>query len=202
MTLHTNIRGIQFIMSLMFLIFSYIPFVSTVFILILGNVAQNELNIITITIGFATILCAIVIIGIFQARLSLRIIGTGYFSLGTLIGFSDVYSLALGVILTWIFYENWSILAQYNQLDQEYKSYPRDSVEIIQLNKIFRNQIFSFLFIAWIALSLSWGILLLSSNFFIQLGKNRGVGTLGITISISLLLLLFTAQKYIIPQKR
>jgi hypothetical protein len=171
-------------------------------ILIPGAVKQNALNITIIAISFATILGFIIIFGIFQAHLSLRIPGTCFFSVGILLGFSDVFSLAFGVILSWVFYESWFVSSHFYCLDQEYESYLEDSIERIELNKVFRNQIFSFLFIAWIALSISWGVLLVSSNFFIQLGENKGFGTLGVSISISVIILLFITRKYIIPQKR
>jgi hypothetical protein len=166
-----------------------------------GSVRQNALNLTIITVGFATILSAFVIFGIIQARLSFRIPSTCFFSLGILIGFSDVFSLSFGVILSWVFYESWFISSQFYHLDHEYETYLEDSIERIKLNKIFRNQIYSFLIIAWIALSISWGVLLLSSNFFFQIGENKGFGTLGITISISVILLLFITRKFLLPEK-
>ena len=202
MSLLTNIRGIQFLQSLIFLVFSYVPFISTILIMIPGSVRQDALNITIISVGFATIFGVIVIFGIIQARLSLRIPGTCFFSLGILIGFSDVFSLSFGVILSWVFYESWFISSHFYYLDKEYETYSEDTIERIKLNKIFRSQIYSFLIIAWIALSISWGVLLLSSNFFVQIGENKGFGTVGITISISVILLLFISRKYLLPKKR
>ena len=195
MKLRTNIRVIQVLLTLIFLLFSYIPFISTVIIEIPGAVSQNAMNIVFISISIATILGGILVYGIFSARKSIRLIGTGFFSIGILIGYTDAYSLAFGIVLSWIFYESWYLSGNYAQIDQEYDSYSEDSVERIKLNEIFQAQIYSFLFIAWIALSISWGIMLLSSMFFIEIGKNKGFGTLGVTISASLLILLLLSRK-------
>ncbi len=196
MSLLTNIRGIQFLQTLIFLVFSYVPFISTILI------SENALNITIISVGFASIFGAIVIFGIIQTRLSLRIPATCFFSLGILIGFSDVFSLSFGVILSWVFYESWFISSHFYHLDQEYETYSEATIERIKLNKIFRSQIYSFLIIAWIALSISWGVLLLSNNFFVQIGENKGFGTLGITISISVMLFFFIIRKFLLHEKK
>ncbi len=202
MNLQSNIRVIQSLQFLIFLVFSYIPFISTVIIEVPRTVSQNASNIIVISVFIATSIGIITIYGIVTLKLSIRIIGSIFFSIGIILGSTDVYSLAFGVVLSWIFYEVWYLSSHYHQLDQEYTSYHEDSVEMRKLMEIFQTQIFSLLFLAWIVLSLSWGILLISSVFFIQLGRDRGFGTLGIALSVSMLFLLFLIRKFILASSK
>jgi hypothetical protein len=202
MTLNSNIRVIQSLELLVFLVFSYLPFISIVIIEVPRSVSQNALNITIIGVFLATLIGIITIYGILTLKLSVRIIGSIFFCIGIVLGSTDVYTLAFGVVLSWVFYEVWYLSSHYHQLDQEYTSYHEESVERKKLMDIFQTQIFSLLFLAWIVLSLSWGILFISSSFFVQIGRDKGFGTLGITLSVSLLALLVLVRKFILSSSR
>jgi len=143
----------------------------------------------------------IAIYGIFTLKLGLRIYSTIYFSLGIIFGLNSIYISVLGVVLCWLFFETWHIVAKYRQLDEEYTEYPDDSWERTSLFHLFQTQLLSLGFLAWITISVSWGILILTSTFFIEVGMERGFGTLGISITFAMFLLLFLVQKYLSPRK-
>ncbi|MFX0123145.1 MAG: hypothetical protein ACFFAE_05865 [Candidatus Hodarchaeota archaeon] len=193
MKLHSFIRAIQLIMILTFLIFSYIPFFSAALLLVSRYYSINFL-IIIVFITFILLFGIIVISGIITLQLELRGLSTILFSFGILFSFTDTYLIALGVILSWIFYESLFLTSRYHQLDLEYESYPLNSVERQKLREGFRTQFGSLGVLAWIALSISWAILLFASNFYIEVGQE--FGTLGISISISMLMLMYLVRKF------
>ena len=108
--------------------------------------------------------------------------------------FDDPFILALWVILTWGFYEIWFLTSRYEQLDQEYDSYPSECKEREKLIEIFRIQFSSFGLLAWIALSVSLIILMITTNFYIELGFS--FGTLGVTISFVVIFFIYLTKKF------
>jgi hypothetical protein len=107
----------------------------------------------------------------------------------------------LGFILSWCFYKIWYIAFKYNQLDQEYSTYSSNSIEIQKLMKTFQSQFYSFILLAWTILSISWGILLITNIFYVELGTGE-FGTLGISISISIILLVRFIRDYFDPKSK
>ncbi|MFX0151745.1 MAG: hypothetical protein ACFFAJ_13235 [Candidatus Hodarchaeota archaeon] len=189
------IWGIRIAMFVTFLVFSFVPLVSEI-LLILSRYPEY-LAFFGLIIGFLCILSFITIFGILTLRIELRELGTGLFSFGILFSFTNPYLIALGIILSWFFYEFWYLASHYQQLIIEYTNYSSDSIEKQKLLEIFRSQITSFGLLAWIALSISWGILFIASNYYIELGKN--FGTLGISISAAMIILLYVIQKIYKP---
>jgi hypothetical protein len=140
----------------------------------------------------------ITIYGILSLKLELRPLITIFFSSGLLFYLQNPYLLVLGFILSWSFYKIWYIAFKYNQLDQEYSTYPSNSIENQKLMKTFQSQFNSFILFAWTILSISWGILLITNIFYIELGTGE-FGTLGISISISIILLVRFIRDYFDP---
>ncbi|UCG90147.1 MAG: hypothetical protein JSU57_00030 [Candidatus Heimdallarchaeota archaeon] len=191
MKMQKIIWSLQIVMALGYLSFSFIPlfwffsiFFSPFFVML------------TISTILLALLGLIAFFGIATLKLGFRSFVTIFFSCGVLFYFENPYLLSLGIIITWMFYEIWFISFKYHQLDQEYSTYPQDSIEREKLQKTFQLQFASFLFLVWIVLSLVWGILLISTNLYVELGT--GVyGTLGITISVAILLIVYLTQKYV-----
>ncbi len=202
MNLRSNIKVIQSLEIMIFIVFSFLPLLATVIIEIPSKMENNAFNMAIIGTTSAIIVGTITIYALLSLRSNVRFFGTIIFSIGILVGYSDAYALAFGIILTWVFYEAWYISFHYYHLDLEYSSYSEESVERIKLREVFQLQFNSFLLLAWIALSLSWGILILSSIFFVQLGRNQGFGTLGITISVSMIFLLFFVRNLVITKSK
>ena len=202
MNLRSNIKVIQSLELLVFIVFSFLPLLAIVIIEIPSKMENNALNVALIGTASAIVVGIIIIYGLISLGSNIRFFGTIIFSIGILLGYSDAYALAFGIILTWVFYEVWYISFHYYHLDLEYSSYSEESVERIKLREVFQLQLYSFLLLAWIALSLSWGILILSSIFFVQLGRNQGFGTLGITISVSMIFLLFFIRNFVITKSK
>jgi len=184
MKLKPIIWSIQFVMIFTFLIFSFFPLIYN----LLNRFPSHLSMIIMISIPFG-----LTIYGIITLKAKLREISTIFFSFGIIFSFSDSFILSFGVVISWLFYETWMIAWTYNQLDMEYLSYSSNSLERLKLNRSFQSRITSISLLAWIALSLSWGLLFIAQNFFIQLGI---FGTLGISISIAMLLILYLIPKY------
>lgn len=202
MNLRSNIKVIQSLELLVFIVFSFLPLLATVIIDIPSKMGNNALNVALIGTASVLVVGIIIIYALISLGSNIRFFGTIIFSIGILVGSSDVYALAFGIILTWVFYEAWYISFHYYHLDLEYSSYSEESVERIKLQEVFQLQLYSFLLLAWIALSLSWGILILSSIFFVQLGRNQGFGTLGITLSVSMIFLLFIIRNFVIVKSK
>lgn len=184
MKLKPIIWGIKLLMIFTFLIFSFFPLIYN-----LLNGFPSHLNIIVIV----SIPFGLTIYGIITLKAKLREISTIFFSFGIIFSFSDSFILSFGVVISWVFYETWMIAWIYNQLDMEYLPYSSNSPERLKLNKSFQSRITAISLLAWIALSLSWGLLFIAQNFYIQLGK---FGTLGISISLAMLLILYLIPKY------
>lgn len=184
MKLKPIIWGIQFIMIFTFLIFSFFPLIYN----ILNRFPSNFGMIVIISFPFG-----LTIYGIITLKSKLREFSTVFFSIGIIFSFSDSFILSFGVVISWVFYETWMIAWTYNQLDMEYLPYSSNSPERLKLNRSFQSRIISISLLAWIALSLSWGLLFIAQNFFIQLGT---FGTLGISISIAMVLILYLIPKY------
>jgi hypothetical protein len=176
-----------------FLVFSYIPLFSLIFVFIYPFLSAYAF---IFSLILFTLLGLLVIIGIITLDLRFRTLATAFFASGILFLLKNPYLLAFGVILSWSFYEIWYISFKYNQLDQEYSTYPSDSIEKQKLLKTFQVHFFSFILLIWIVLSISWGILLIANNFYVELGTGE-FGTLGITLSIAIILLIYLVQKYI-----
>lgn len=191
MKLKPFIWGIQFIMIFTFLLFSFFPLLYN----LLNRFPSHLGMIIMVSIPFS-----LTIYGIMTLKTKLREISTIFFSFGIIFSFSDSFILSFGIVLTWVFYEIWMITWRYNQLDMEYLPYPSNSRERLKLNRTFQNQIISISLLAWIVISLSWGVLFVAQNFYIRLGN---YGTLGISISIAMLLILYLLSKYFgVPPKQ
>ncbi len=210
MKLRTIIWGIQSVLILIFLVFSFIPLFSVVSLLFI-QIYSSNLIIIVSSIGITLLLGSLGIYGIITLKLEFRGISTAILISGILLSrfllalrmdpmieqievFDDPFILALWVILTWGFYEVWFLTSRYKQLDQEYDSYPAECIERKKLAGIFRLQFISFGLLVWIAISICFLVLYLASNFFIEVGKVYG--TLGISISAAMLILLYLIRKY------
>lgn len=185
MRLKPVIWGIQFIMVLTFLFFSFFPFLYTLSSLI---VFQFPIFVILfIILGLLTIY------GIFTLNLGFRGLSTGYLSLGIIFSVTDSFLLSFGVVISWLFYETWLLAWKFQQLDREYLPYASNSLEQTKLHELFQSQLISLSLLAWIALTLSWGVLFIAQTFYVQLGS--AFGTLGISISLALLFLLYLVSK-------
>lgn len=189
------IWSLQITLTLGFLIFSFIPIFWFIFILFFSNLSIYYMLFFVSTV-LLTILGLIAIFGILTLRLGFRPFVTVFFSCGIFFWIENPYLLTLGVILSWMFYEIWFISYKYHQLNQEYANYPSNSMERQKLLKTFQSQFGSTFVLAWIVLSISWGILLIGHNFYIELGTGE-YGTLGITISVAIILLIYLVQKHI-----
>ncbi len=191
MKMQQIIWSLQIIMMSSFIIFSFIPLLRLIIPLF-----SYYLIIFFISIFLLSILGFIALFGIITLKLDFRNIVTLFFSCGILFYIENPYLLALAVIITWMFHEMWFISFKYHQLDKEYSTYPPDSIEKQKLLKTFQMHLNSFILLAWIVLSISWGILLIANNFYIELGTGE-YGTLGIAISVAIILLIYLVQKYV-----
>ncbi|MFX0183215.1 MAG: hypothetical protein ACFE95_09075 [Candidatus Hodarchaeota archaeon] len=189
------IWGIKIIMALTFLIFSFIPLISATLLFL--PYFLDYFTFFVMLIGFFLFLGIITIYGIFTLQLRFRGLSTGLFSFGIIFSFNDPYLLTLGIVFSWSFYEFWFLTSCYQDLIREYSTYTEDSIEKQKLIDIFRTQVISFGLLAWIVLSISWGILFIASNYFIEVGEE--FGTLGISISIAMIILLYIIQKIYKP---
>ena len=187
--------AIRLNLLLIYIIFSFIPFFSALNIF-LPQYFFNNIYIFSVILAFSMALCLISVIGILTLRLQLRKISTVVFSLGIIFGFNDPMILSLGVVLTWLFYELWFLLARFHQLDEDYSSYPKGSFEKFRLYQNFKNQVTSTLFLAWITLSLSWVVLAITSTFYLELGEKYG--TLGLATGAVMLILVFLSRKLVL----
>jgi hypothetical protein len=187
--------AIRLNLLLIYIIFSFIPFFSALNVF-LPQYFFNNIYIFSVILAFSMSLCLLTVIGILSLRLRFRNISTVVFSLGIIFGFNDPMMLSLGVVLTWLFYELWLILARFHQLDKDYSSYPTGSLEKYRLYTNFKNQVTSILFLAWIALSLSWAVLAITSTFYLELGEKYG--TLGLATSAMMLILVFLSRKLLL----
>ena len=176
---------IRLVMICGFFVVSYIPIIMFIS-LIFSNSTYFPLYLFTITI--ILLLGCLVVYGILKFKLELRSLVTGILSVGILFYIRNPYLLALGVMLLWSFYKIWYIAYKYYQLDQDYSTYPSNSIEIQKLLNSFHTQFNSFVFLVWIVLSISWGIILIVNNFYIDFGSGE-YGTIGISISIAIILL-------------
>lgn len=194
MRVNLIIWSLQITMICSFLVFSFFPFL---WLIINSSLTYLSLylSLLLISTVVLVLLGLISVIGIITLKLEYRPFVTIFFSSGILFYLRNPYLLALGVILAFSFYNFWFIAFKYHQLDQEYSSYPPYSIERQKLLKTFQIQLSSFILLAWIVLSISWGILFFASNFYIELGTGE-FGTSGITISIAITLLFFLVQKY------
>jgi hypothetical protein len=178
-----------------FLFFSFIPLISATLLFL--PYYSDYLTFFVLLIGFFLCLGIIAIFGIFTLQLRFRGLSTGLFSFGIIFSFNDPYLLTLGTVISWSFYEFWFLASRYQDLLREYSTYTNDSIEKQKLTDLFRTQITSFGLLAWIVLSISWGILFIASNYFIEVGEE--FGTLGISISIAMIILLYIIQKIYKP---
>ncbi|MFX0014756.1 MAG: hypothetical protein ACFFB2_00850 [Promethearchaeota archaeon] len=176
-----------------FILFTFIPLFW--FILSLPFLASHSIRFVFVEL-ILIILGFVAIYGILTLKLEYRSLVTAFFTCGNLFYLQNPYLLSLGVILSWSFYKIWLISFKYNQFDQEYVTYPLNSTEKQLLIKSYYNQLSSFFLLVWIILLISWGILFVTNNFFIEMGTGE-FGTLGITISIAIILLVFLVQKYL-----
>ena len=182
-------------MLIIFIIFSYFPFIA-VFNIILPQYFADNLYFFILTGLFTILVGAVTIYSIYTLNLDLRGITTGVFSIGIIFSFDNPYFLAFGVVLSWLFYELWHVFARFYQLDKEYSSYTSKSFERQRLNRNLRAQIVSFLIIGWITVSMSWIVLYFSTNFYFELG--REFGTLGIATSFAMVTLVYLTQRFVL----
>ena len=183
---------IRLVMLCGFFVVSYIPIILFISFLF-SNPAYFPLYIITIII--ILLLGGLAVYGIFKFKLELRPLVTVILSVGILFYIQNPYLLALGVILLWSFYRIWYIAFKFYQLDQDYSTYASNSIEIQKLLKTIRVQFNSFVFLVWIVLSISWGIILIVNTFYIDFGHGE-FGTFGISISIAIILLIRLVKGY------
>ncbi|MFX0064195.1 MAG: hypothetical protein ACFFC7_18640 [Candidatus Hermodarchaeota archaeon] len=192
-SLRVIILGIQLAMMASFLVFSLIPLLSYVIFFLPYFYPFTFILFIVLIL----LLASIAIFGMITLRSQLRLITTLFFSFGTLFNFFDPYMLSLGLIISWLFYELWFQLMIFRQLDEEYVTYLPESIEKTKLMRLFQDQLSSFGLFAWIVLLISWGILFFASNFYIELGEEKGFGTLGLTLSIIIILAFYLGKKVI-----
>ena len=185
----------RFSMLIIFIFFSFIPFVAVIN-LILPQYFANNLYFSVLAAAFTIIIGVVTIISIYTLNLDLRGSTTIIFSLGIVFSFDDPYFLAFGVVLSWLFYELWYIFARFYQMDKEYSSYTQQSFERQRLSHNLRTQLISFLIIGWITISLSWVVLYLSTNFYFELGKE--FGTLGIATSFTMVTIVYLTQRLVL----
>ncbi|MFX1534922.1 MAG: hypothetical protein ACFFDI_11920 [Promethearchaeota archaeon] len=176
-----------------FLLFSLIPLFS--YVIFLSPYFNPFFFVLFIVL--ISLFALVVIFGIITLHSKLRLIATLFFSLGTLSNFFDPYMLSLSLIISWLFYELWFQLMIFRQLDEEYVTYLPESIEKKKLKKLFQDQLTSYGLFAWIALTISWGILFFASNFYIELGQERGFGTLGLALSIVIILTVYIGKKVV-----
>ncbi|MHA2224990.1 MAG: hypothetical protein ACXAC8_07285 [Candidatus Hodarchaeales archaeon] len=193
MKLNRVIWTIQMVLIISFLAFSYLPFCSTL-ILILSEFFYSNLTFITLSIGLTLFLGGLTIYGLITLHLGIRNIGTLVFSIGIIFNFNNAYLLSIGVILSWLFYEIWYLCNQYHQMETEYRTYSEESTEKQKLLETFRSQISSLGLLSWIALSVSLIILMITTNFYIELGFN--FGTLGVSISFAVIFFIYLTKKF------
>ncbi|MHA2292561.1 MAG: hypothetical protein ACXACK_10395 [Candidatus Hodarchaeales archaeon] len=193
MKLNRVIWTIQMVLIVSFLAFSYLPFCSTL-ILILSEFFYSNLTFITLSIGLTLFLGGLTIYGLITLHLGIRNIGTLVFSIGIIFNFNNAYLLSIGVILSWLFYEIWYLCNQYHQMETEYRTYSEESTEKQKLLETFRSQISSLGLLSWIALSVSLIILMITTNFYIELGFN--FGTLGVSISFAVIFFIYLTKKF------
>jgi len=186
MRLKPVILGIQFIMVLTFLFFSFFPLLYT-----LSSLIVFQFPILVILL---IILGLITIYGIYTLNLGFRGLSTGYLSLGIIFSVTDSFILSFGVVISWLFYETWLLAWKFQQLDREYLPYTSNSPEQMKLHKLFQSQLISLSLLAWISLTLSWGVLFIAQTFYVQLGSE--FGTLGVSISLALLFLLYLVSRH------
>ncbi len=195
--------NLQLAMIISFLVFSFIPLLSLIFSVLFSQLSVNlTMNLVYVClIILFTVLGLIALFGITTLNLGYRSFVTIFFSCGILFYYENPYLLALGITLAWSFYNIWFITFKYRQLDQDYSTYPSNSIERQKLLKTFQIQFSSFALLTWIILSVSWGILLIASNFYIELGT-REFGTLGITISLGIILIIYLFRKSVDSSSR
>ena len=189
--------SIRLVMLSCFFVVSYIPIILFIAFLF-SNTTYFPLFLVSIII--IILLGLLTVYGILKFKLELRLLVTVIFSFGLLFYIQNPYLLALGVILLWAFYKMWYIAFKYDQLDRDYSTYPSNSIEVQKLLKTFQGQFNSFVFLIWIVLSISWGIILIVTSFYIDLGPG-GIGTLGISISIAIILLVRLVRSHFDPKK-
>ncbi|MFW9904613.1 MAG: hypothetical protein ACFFFH_09795 [Candidatus Thorarchaeota archaeon] len=185
---------IRLIMIGTYFIFSFIPLLLTSSLLFLPFLS-SYLTLYFFSIILFIIFGLIAIYGIISLKLKLRPLITVFFSSGLLLYLQNPYLLVLGFTLSWFFYKIWHIAFKYNQLDREYSTYPSNSIENKKLMKTFQGQFNSFILLVWTILSISWGILLVTNLFYVDLGTGE-FGTLGISISITIILLVRFIRNY------
>ena len=192
--------SIRLVMIGSYFVFSFIPLLFASSLLFLPFLS-SYLTLYLFSIILFIIFGLIVIYGIVSLKMELRLLITVFFSSGLLFYLQNPYLLVLGFILSWSFYKIWYIAFRYNQLDREYSTYPSNSIEIQKLMKTFQNQFNSFILLAWTMLSFSWGILLVTNIFYVELGTGE-FGTLGISVSITILLLVRFIRNYFDPSSK
>ncbi|MFW9854056.1 MAG: hypothetical protein ACFFFG_03320 [Candidatus Thorarchaeota archaeon] len=148
-----------------------------------------------ITFGFPVfIILAVGILSTYGSNELNRILTVGIISI-----FNDPYVISFSVVLSWFLYEIWYITARFHQVIHEYETYYSEkSPEVTKLHKLFRSQFTSFAILSWTALALSWTIIYLASHYFIELGFD--FGTLGITISLAMVLLIRVVKELYRPE--
>ena len=185
----------RILMLIVFFFFSFIPFVSVINVILPQYFAENLSFF--ILAGLFTILVGIITItSIYTLNLDFRLFTTIIFALGIIFNFDNPYLLSFGAVLSWLFYELWYVFARFFQLEQEYSTYPRQSIERNLLSHSLREQLLSFLIMGWVTVSLSWIVLYISSNFYFELGKD--FGTLGIATSFTMITIVYLAQRYVL----
>ena len=182
----------RFSMLIIFIFFSYIPFIAVINV-ILPQYFSDTSYFFILAAAFTIIIGVVTIISIYTLNLDLRGLTMIIFTVGIIFSFDDPYFLAFGVVLSWLFYELWYVFARFYQLDKEYSSYSQKSFERQRLSHNLRTQLISFLIIGWITISLSWVVLYISTNFYFELGKD--FGTLGIATSFTMVTIVYLTQR-------
>ncbi|MFX1505122.1 MAG: hypothetical protein ACFFDC_03310 [Promethearchaeota archaeon] len=200
MRMRNILWSIRLVMISSYFIFSFIPLLLTISRLFLPFLS-SYLSIYLFSILLIITFGLIAIYGILSLKLELRFLITVFFSSGLLFYLQNPYLLVLGFILSWSFYKIWYIAFKYNQLDREYSTYPSNSIEIQKLMKTFQGQFNSFILLVWTMLSISWGILLVTNIFYVELGTGE-FGTLGISVSITIILLVRFIRNYFNPTSK
>lgn len=194
MKLQPFIWIIQLAMIFTFLFFSFIPVIYS-WLTVLSPILSASVHLYFLIGIFFLLIGFITLFGIVTLKPQLRIFSSGFFSFGVIFGLSDAYLLALGVVISWVFYEIWDIGWRYSILDEEYDPYELQTLERKLLNRLFFNQLSALGVFAWITLSLSWAMLFITTHSYIQLGKEH-FGTLGLSLSASMLLLLYLIPRF------
>ncbi|MFX0209710.1 MAG: hypothetical protein ACFFDT_27260, partial [Candidatus Hodarchaeota archaeon] len=139
---------IRLFMIFSYIVFSFIPLLLAISLLFFSYLTSYTVRNFAIYMFFVILIILlgfVAIYGIIKLKIELRLLITALLSCGLLFYLQNPYLLALGVILTWSFYEIWYIAFKYNQLDQEYSTYPSNSIEIQKLMKTFQTQLNSFI---------------------------------------------------------